>query len=71
MKRWMDQTTHKSTTYQKKKVFRHTKSKNVWMDKTTKTKSMSYPRLIKALNKDLDFYEESLDNIYPRLKKSL
>ena len=45
------------------------KTMNVWMAKTTKTKNMSYPRLIKALNKDLDFYEESLDNIYPRLVK--
>ena len=43
---------------------------NVWMDKTTKTKTMSYPQLIEAFNKDLDFYEEYLDNIYPRIMKS-
>ncbi|WZZ34016.1 hypothetical protein YC2023_017417 [Brassica napus] len=41
------------------------KTENVWMDKMRKTKTMSYPRLIKVLNKDLDFYEESLDNILP------
>ena len=41
------------------------KTENVRMDKMRKTKTMSYPRLIKVLNKDLDFYEESLDNILP------